>query len=210
MTRPRIILADDHRMFAEGLTKLRQADHEVVAVVEDGHALVAAVREHRPDVVVADISMPGLNGIEAARQILEDDQDTAIVLLTMHADVSYATAALDAGVLGYVLKQSEPEELSRAIGEALRGRVHVAPVIAADVFRARRRGLAVKRPDLTTRQREILRLLAQGLLAKQIGSELSLSRKTVEYHKYRMMDLLGVQTTAELIQYAVKHGITPI
>lgn len=210
MTRPRVILADDHRMFAEGLTKLLQGDYEVVAVVEDGHALVAAVREHRPDVVVADISMPGLNGIEAARQILEDDEDTAVVLLTMHADVSYATAALGAGVLGYVLKHSEPEELSRAIDGALQGRVHVASAIAADVFRARRRGSAGRKPELTARQREILRLLTQGLLAKQIAAELGLSRKTIEYHKYRMMDLLGMETTAELIQYAVKHGITPI
>ena len=178
--------------------------------MEDGEALVAAVRKHRPDVIVADISMPGLNGIEAARQILEDDEDAAIVLLTMHADEVYATSALEAGVLGYVLKHAGPEELLRAIGDALRGRVYVAPAIAADVFRARRRGLAERKPDLTARQREILRLLAQGLLAKQIAAELGLSRKTVEYHKYRMMDLLGMETTAELIQYAVKHGITPI
>ena len=210
MTRPRVILADDHRIFSEGLTKLLQGDYEVVAAVEDGQTLVAAVREHRPDVVIADISMPGLNGIEAARQILEDNEDAAIVLLTMHADETYAIAALEAGVLGYVLKHAGPEELLRALSNALRGRVYVAPAIAADVFRARRRGLAESKPGLTARQREILRLLAQGLLAKQIAAELGLSRKTVEYHKYRMMDLLGMQTTAELIQYAFKHGITSI
>ncbi len=210
MKRPRVILADDHRIFSEGLKRLLMADYDVVAVVEDGQALLAAVREHRPDVVIVDITMPELNGIEAARQVLEQDEDAAIVLLTMHADVSYATAALDAGVLGYVLKSAEPEELLRALCDALQGRMYVAPAIAADVFRARRRGLAGSKPDLTTRQREILRLLTQGLVAKQIAAELGLSRKTVEYHKYRMMDLLEMQTTAELIQYAVKHGITPI
>jgi DNA-binding NarL/FixJ family response regulator len=125
----------------------------------------------------------------------------------MHADVSYATSALDAGVLGYVLKNSEPEELLRAIGQVLLGRVHIAPEIASDVFRARRKGVAEKSPDLTARQREILRSLVRGLLAKEIAAELDISRKTVEYHKYRMMDLLGLRTTAELIQYAIRHGI---
>jgi DNA-binding NarL/FixJ family response regulator len=207
MSKPRLVLADDHRMFAEGLRRLLEADYDIVAVAEDGRAMVAAAAEHRPDVVIADISMPKLNGIEAARQVLEADEDIAIVLLTMHADVSYATSALDAGVLGYVLKNSEPEELLRAIEQVLRGRVYIAPEIAADVFGARRKGRAEKIPDLTPRQREILRSLARGLLAKEIAAELDISRKTVEYHKYRMMDLLGLKTSAELIQYAVRHNI---
>ena len=140
MRRPRVMVADDHRIFAEGLKRLLEPEYEVVSIVKDGKSLIAAAKELQPDVIVADISMPGVSGIEAARQILEDNPDARVVLLTMHADIAYATTALSDGVLGYVLKHSEPKELLTAIREALRDRVYVAPTIAGDVFRARRRG----------------------------------------------------------------------
>lgn len=208
MTRPRIILADDHKIFAAGLKRLLETEFEVVAVLEDGESLVSAARELRPDVVVADISMPRLNGIEAARQIMADDPSTKVVLLTMHEEVSYATTALADGVHGYVLKHSDPAELLLAIREALAGRVFVAPALAKDVFRASRSKTATKESKLTPRQRDILRLLTEGLAAKEIAARLHLSRKTVEYHKYRMMQNLGLETSAELIRYAIKAGIT--
>lgn len=207
MSRPRLLLADDHTMFVEGLTRLLESEFDIVGTVSNGETLLATAKELRPDVVVADISMPGLNGIEATRQMLEDDPSTKIVLLTMHEDVSYAMAALDAGVHGYVLKNSEPAELLTAIREALGGRTFVTPSVASEIFAARRRSTGSEEPQLTPRQREILRLLCEGLAAKEIGAKLGLSRKTVEYHKYRVMDMLGLRTTAELIQYALKTGI---
>jgi DNA-binding NarL/FixJ family response regulator len=211
MKRRRIILADDHRIFSAGLKRLLEPEFEVVRIVEDGRSLVSSVKELRPDLAVVDISMPGLNGIEAARQILDASSlATKVVLLTMHEDVSYATTALDDGVHGYVLKNSDPSELLMAIREALRGRTFVAPAIADAVFRSQRRRSRTGEPKLTSRQREILVLLAKGLAAKEVAAKLDLSTKTVEYHKYHMMQQQGIRTSAELIQYAIKHGIVTL
>ncbi len=212
MKRPRIILADDHRIFAEGLKRLLEPDYEIVAMVDDGKELVATVAQIPAELILVDISMPGLNGIEAARQIIESNLDAKIILLTMHDEVTYVTTALDAGVRGYVLKQAAPAELLAAIRDVLKGSVYVSPSLASQVLYSRRKGGSNQPPTirLQPRQREILRLLAEGKTAKEIAADLSLTRKTIEYHKSRIMLQLNVQTSAQLISYAVKHGITSV
>lgn len=210
MKRPRLLLADDHKIVVEGLRSLLEPEFELVGTVGDGRALVAAAEKLRPDVIVADISMPSLNGIEAARQLRKAGSEAKIVFLTMHPDVTYATRAFEAGASGYVLKHSAPAELVKAIREALKGRRYVTSMIAKDVLEAfmhksRQREDAVRK--LTPRQREVLQLVAEGQSAKEIGSLLNISPRTVEFHKYRMMEDLGLHTHAELIQFAIKHGI---
>ncbi len=210
MTRARIIIADDHRIFTEGLKRLLEPEFDVVRIVHDGLTLVTSVCELQPDVAVVDISMPGLSGIDATRRLLQRRPHTTVVLLTMHEEAAYATTALDEGVSGYVLKNADPEELLTAIRQSLLGHVFVTPSIAGDVFRARQITSAGAEPHengLSPKQREILHLLTKGFTAKQIASRLDASRKSVEYHKYRIMRQLGLKASAELIHYAVKHGI---
>ena len=210
MKRPRIILADDHRIFAEGLKRLIEQDYEVVAMVGDGKELLATVAEIPADLILMDISMPGLNGIEAARQIIESNRDAKIILLTMHDDVAYVNAAMDAGVRGYVLKQASPAALLGAIQEVLKGFKYVSPDLASKVLSSKRSGDAGQSAttQLQPQHREILRLLADGKTAKEIAAHLHLTAKTIEYHKYQIMLKLNVQTSAQLISYAVKHGMT--
>jgi DNA-binding NarL/FixJ family response regulator len=210
MNRPRVLLADDHKIVVEGLRTLLESEFELVGAVEDGRALVAAAKKHRPDVIVADISMPLLNGIEAAEQLRKADPRVKIVFLTMHADVMYASRAFEAGASGYVVKHSAPSELVTAIREVLKGRTYVTPMIAGQLMASlkdRSRGLRDTVGKLTPRQREVLQLVAEGRSAKEIASILDISPRTVEFHKYRMMEDLGLQSTAELIQFAIKHGI---
>jgi len=209
MKKPRVLLADDHKIVAEGLRSLLEPEFDLVGAVEDGRALIAAVEELQPDVAVVDVSMPKLNGIEAVRQIKQKNKRIKIVFLTMHPDVTYAASAFEAGASGYVLKHSAPAELVMAIQEALEGRTYVTPRIAGELMQAYREGTA--RPDglagITPRQREVLQLLAEGLSTKEIASTLGISTRTVEFHKYKMMEDLGIKTAAELIRYAVKQGI---
>ena len=213
MTRPRVLLADDHKIVAEGLRGLLEAEFELVGIVEDGRALVAAAQKLNPDVIVTDISMPLLNGIEAVQQIKKVIPKVKIVFLTMHPDVTYATRALEAGASGYVLKHAAPSELITAIKEVLNGRIYLTPMIAKDVLdsfmsESHRRRKAVI--ELTLRQREVLQLTSEGRSAKEIASILNISTRTVEFHKYRMMESLGLRTNADLIQYAIKHGIVSV
>jgi DNA-binding NarL/FixJ family response regulator len=209
MKKPRVLLADDHRIVAEGLRSLLEPEFDLVGAVEDGRALIAAVEELQPDVAVVDVSMPKLNGIEAVRQIKQKNKRIKIVFLTMHPDVAYAASAFEAGASGYVLKHSAPAELVMAIKEALEGRTYVTPRIAGELMHAYREGTT--RPnglaEITPRQREVLQLLAEGRSTKEIASTLVISTRTVEFHKYRMMEDLGIKTVAELIRYAVKQGI---
>ena len=210
MKRPRVLLADDHKMVVEGLRNLLEPEFDVVGVVEDGRALVAAAKDLRPEVIVADISMPLLNGIEAAEQLKKVDPQVKIVFLTMHPDVTYARRAIEVGACGFVLKHSAPSELVTAIREGLRGRTYITPMIAKDVLQLLM-DRSTKREDalaqLTARQREVLQLVAEGHSAKEIASLLNISPRTVEFHKYRIMEDLGLRTNADLIQFAVKHGI---
>ncbi|MDM0068392.1 response regulator transcription factor [Variovorax sp. J31P207] len=209
MTKPRVLLADDHRMVAEGLKSLLAEEFELAGIVEDGRALVTAARDLNPDVIVADISMPHLNGIDALVQLKQDNPQVRVVFLTMHRNPAYARRALQAGALGFVLKHSAPAELVLAVRAALQGRTFIAPDLAAEVFRSAGKKEADPAAALTLRQREILQLLAQGHSAKHIAAALSLSARTVEDHKYRLMETLGLENSAELILFAMKLGLIP-
>jgi DNA-binding NarL/FixJ family response regulator len=208
---PRVLLADDHRIFLEGLRSLLEPDFEIVGTVEDGRTLLEEVKKLRPQVIVADISMPLLNGIEAARQIKKIDPHIRIILLTMHPDVTYAARGFEAGASGYVLKHSAPTELVTAIDEALRGKTYITPRIAGELLQFYKQEGTIEQKladrKLTPRQREVLQLLAEGHSAKEVAAILGISTRTVEFHKYRIMEELNLKTSAELIQYAIKHGI---
>jgi DNA-binding NarL/FixJ family response regulator len=184
-----------------------------VGTVEDGRILVAEAMRLNPDVVVTDISMPGLNGMDAARQIRKNDERVKIVFLTMHSEVSYAAGAFDAGASGFVLKHSAPQELITAIREAMQGRTYVTPMIAGDLIRSYQKGTLQHKElkvGLSPRQREVLQLLAEGKSTKEVAAVLNISPRTAEFHKYRMMEQLKIKTSAELIQYALRHGIASL
>lgn len=210
MGRPRILLADDHTIVLEGLQRLVVEEFELVGAVLDGEALIRAAKETKPDVIVTDISMPVMNGIEAVRRLRDDDVEAKLIVLTMHSDVQLAVEALRAGVSGYLLKHSAGEELIRAVHEVLDGRTYLSPLIAQDVL-----AHLLEEPDakhspadrLTPRQREVLQLVAEGRSLKQIATALSISRRTAESHKYELMRSLGVGSTAELVLCAVKLGM---
>jgi DNA-binding NarL/FixJ family response regulator len=209
MTKPRVLLADDHRIVAEGLKGLLEEEFELAGIVEDGRAMVKAARELHPDVIVADISMPHLNGIDALAQLKRDNPKVRVVFLTMHRDAAYARRALEAGASGFVLKHSAPAELVLAVRAALQGRTFITPDLAAEVFRAAKEKDTDPLAALTPRQREILQLLAEGKSAKEIAAALGLSARTVEFHKYTLMDALGIENSAGLIRFAVKRGLVP-
>jgi DNA-binding NarL/FixJ family response regulator len=213
MKRTRVLLADDHKIILDGLRSLLEPEFDIAAMVEDGRALVSTAQKLSPDVIVVDISMPLLNGIEAVSQIKKIDPHVKVVFLTMHPDVTYAIRAFEAGASGYVLKHSASSELITAIHEATRGRTYVTPMIAGELVQSYMEG-ARGRPEktlpLTQRQREILQLLAEGRSAKEIASIMNISPRTVEFHKYSMMSKLNLKTSSALIQYAIKHGITTV
>jgi DNA-binding NarL/FixJ family response regulator len=202
-------LADDHRMVAEGLKGLLAEEFELVGIVEDGRAMVAAASKLRPDLIVADISMPQMNGLDALVHLKRDNPVVRVVFLTMHRDAAYARRALEAGASGFVLKHSAPAELVLALRAALQGRTFITPDLAAEVFRTAKEKDNDPLAALTPRQREILQLLAEGKSAKEIAAALDLSARTVEFHKYTLMDALGMENSAELIRFAVKHGLVP-
>ncbi|MGD8330985.1 MAG: response regulator transcription factor [Acidobacteriota bacterium] len=213
MSRPRVLLADDHRLVAEGLKHLLSEEFDLVGVVENGRALLQEAARLQPDVIVADITMPHLNGIDALEQLKKDDPRVKVVFLTMHREIAYARRALQAGALGYVLKHAAPEELLMAIRAALNGQKYLSPAIAGDVLDSIQRdpGLAADPvTSLTARQREILQLLAEGKSAKEAAAELGISTRTVESHKYEMMRAADIHNTAELVHFAIKHGIVEI
>jgi len=209
-SRPRILLADDHAVVLEGLRRVLEPECEVVGTATDGRALVETALHLKPDVVVADISMPLLNGIDAVRQLKKSARDVRVVFLTMHADVSYAAKALEAGGSGFVLKTSAAEELLTAIREAMKGRKYVTPALSTQVLEALdKKGSrpAESVETLTLRQREVLQLVAEGKTVKEIAGILHVSPRTAEFHKYRIMEQLGLRSTGELTQYAIRHGI---
>ena len=213
MKRPRVLLGDDHALVLEGLRRLLEDECDVVGMAEDGRKLVEAAERLRPDVILLDISMPLLNGLEAARIVRTRVPEAKIIFLTMHADPTYAREAFRAGASRYILKRSATSELVKAIAVVLQGRQYVTPLFPASVLRplgAELRQLAPETGQLTFRQREVLQLVAEGHTAKQIASQLHISKKTVDFHKGRMMDRLGLRTASELTKYAVAHGVTEL
>jgi DNA-binding NarL/FixJ family response regulator len=204
--RTKVLLADDHAIVAEGLATLLKDHFDLLETVGDGSALIDAARKLRPDVIVTDIAMPVLSGLEALRRLKATGNEAKVIFLTMHADAQLATEAFRAGASGYVLKQSAGEELIAAIQEVLKGRTYLTPLITKNVIA----NLTESTPPtvkLTPRQREVLRLIADGRRMKEIGAILELSTRTVESHKYEMMRALGVESTAELVRYAIQIGL---
>ena len=214
MTRPRVLLADDHRMMAEGIKALLPDEFELVGIVEDGRAMIEAAERLRPDLIIADVAMPNLNGFEALTRLRKTHPNIKVVFLTMHQNAAYARRALDAGASGFVVKHSAPEELVLAIHAALKGRTFITPSLTKQVLEQTESGGARGEKEgaksLTSRQREILQLLAEGRSAKEIASDLAISARTVEFHKYQMMEINGLRSTAELIHFAIKRGIATI
>jgi DNA-binding NarL/FixJ family response regulator len=213
MSKPRILIADDHQILAEGLRGLLEPEFEVVGVVTDGRELVAAAKKHRPDLIVADVTMPSLNGIDAAVQLHGAGVKAKVVFLTMHRDVAYARRAMQAGAAGFVLKHSVASELVMAVREALQGRTYVTPMIAGELLQSYREGDSGPRasaPRLTARQREVLQLIAEGRSAKEVAAVLTISIRTAEAHRARILEALGLRTTAELVQYAIRNGIISV
>lgn len=201
------MVADDHSIVIEGIRRLLASEFEVVAEAADGRELLAAVREHAPDVVVTDIGMPLLNGIEATRRIRDFAPDVRIVVLTMYRETGYAAQCLQAGALGYVLKANATAELVPAVHAVLRGRRFISGVLDTDaILKVLSSRCAAA---LTDRQREVLELLAEGRTAKEIGRVLSVSPKTVEYHKNQLRQRLQVNSTAELVRFALSSRIVP-
>ena len=214
MKKPRVLMADDHSLILAGLRKLVEGECEVVGTVEDGRALVEAAQKLRPDLILLDISMPLLNGLEAARQLRTLVPESKLIFLTMHASPTYATEAFQAGASGYLLKRSAASELSLAIKSVLQGQHYLTPLLTKDVLDSvlkpstGERGKKAASAALTARQREVLQLVAEGRGTKEIATILNVSVKTVEFHKSRIMQQLDIHTTADLTKYAITHGIT--
>jgi DNA-binding NarL/FixJ family response regulator len=208
MSAPRVLLADDHALLLGAFEKLLADECEIVGQVSDGRALVAAAERLKPDLVILDISMPLLNGLDAGRQIKQKLRNTKLIFLTMNEDADLAAEAFRAGASGYVLKRSAASELVTAIREVMQGRSYVTPLVTEGLVGSLINADARKAGgDLTSRQREVLQLLAEGRSMKEVAGVLNLTPRTVAFHKYRMMEQLKIKSTAELIQYAVKHNI---
>ncbi len=208
MAKPRIIIADDHTLLVEAFEKLLAPECDVVAKVGDGRALLAAVREHRPDAVVLDLSMPLLNGLDAARQIKQTNPSIRLIFVTMNEDPDLAAEAFRAGGSAYLLKRSAGTELLTAIREAMKGRSYVTPLVTEGMLGSLMSSTPDKvSPQLTPRQREVLQLLAEGKSMKEVASILNVTPRTVAFHKYRMMEQLKIRNNAELIQYAIRQHV---
>lgn len=212
MKKTRVLLADDHKIVLEGLKSLLEQEFDLVGTVEDGRRLVTEAKRLSPDVIVADISMPLLNGIEAVRQIKKTDPKVKVLFLTMHPDVAYASRAFEAGASGYALKHSAPSDLISAIHEVAKGRTYVSPIIAGDLLVSYKERSHKSNPirNLTPRQREVLQLMAEGHSAREIAGILNISTRTAEFHKYRIMEVLNLKSNAQIVQYAIKHGIVSV
>jgi len=209
--RSRVLIADDHNLVAELCKRLLEVEFEVVGIVSDGRALVRAAAELRPDVVVVDVAMPVLNGLDAGRQVKEMLPAVKLVYLTMNQDVELAAEAFRRGASGYLLKTCAAAEMVLAVREVLRGKSYMAASLPQDTvnFLRRQDKKMVERDErLTQRQREVLQLLAEGKVMKEVSSILNMSTRTVAYHKYRMMEVLGAKSGAELVKYAVRNHMT--
>jgi DNA-binding NarL/FixJ family response regulator len=205
VSRPRVVIADDHALLLDAFRSLLQADCDVVGCVTDGHALLEAASALQPDIVLLDIAMPRLNGLDAALQLRQAHSGIKVVFLTVNEDPDAAAAALRAGAAGFLLKRSAGSELRTAIAEVARGGTYVTPLIqdgALENF-----GSPERESDrgLTLRQREVVQLIAEGRSLKEVAAALNITPRTAAFHKYRIMSVLNVRSTAELVQYAVRH-----
>jgi DNA-binding NarL/FixJ family response regulator len=209
MTRPRVLLADDHRLFREACSRLLEADCDVVGAVADGRALLAAAPELLPDIVVVDVAMPLLNGLDAVRQLKRAMPEVKAIFLTMSEDSDVAAEAFRAGASGYLLKNSAASELLQAIREVSLGRSYVTPLATRGLVESflHQKEPAAKPAELSPRQREVLQLLAEGHTMKEIARLLKITARTVAFHKYSMMEQLGISSNAELIQFALKQHL---
>jgi DNA-binding NarL/FixJ family response regulator len=208
MIRPRVLLADDHTLLLEAFSKLLAEECDVVGTVSNGRALLEAAERLRPDVAVVDISMPLLNGIDAARQLKRVLPEIRIVFLTMNEDPDLAAEAFRAGASGYLLKRSAASELLTAIREMMKRRSYVTPLVTEGLMGSMMQERDEKKTDeLTPRQCEVIQLVAEGRSMKEIGAILNITPRTVAFHKYQIMEQLRIKTTAELIRYAIKHRI---
>jgi DNA-binding NarL/FixJ family response regulator len=206
--RPRILIADDHTLVAELCKRLLENDFDVVGTVADGRALVRASAELKPDVIVLDIAMPVLNGLDAGRQVKKMLPAVKLVYLTMNPDADVAAEAFARGASGYLLKTCAATEMVLAVRDVLRGKTYLSKALsrdAVDSLRWQHKDLVSEEERLTDRQREVLQLLAEGKVMKEIGGILHMTTRTVAYHKYRIMEVLGAKTNAELIKYAVRN-----
>jgi DNA-binding NarL/FixJ family response regulator len=212
MKRPRILLADDHRLLREAFAQLLEPGCDVVAAVPDGRALLAAARELHPDIVVLDIAMPLLNGLDAARQLKGLMPEVKLIFLTVSEDPDLAAEAFRAGASGYLLKNSATSELFKAIDEVSRGRSYVTPLITQGLVGSLIQASGLERgvERLSARQREVMQLLAEGRTMKEIARILAITPRTVAFHKYQMMDDLGIKTSAELVRFAIRHHIVAV
>ncbi len=209
MRRARVLLADDHLMLAEALKKVLEVEYDVVGSVGDGLALLKAAQKLRPSVVVLDIAMPLLNGLDAGRQLQRDMPEVKLVFLTMNEDPYLVAEAFRAGASAYLLKQGAALELTKAISEVLKGRTYVTPCIAGGLAKLSLLDPEAREhaPQPTSRQRQVIQLLAEGRSMKETADLLNITLRTVASHKYRVMELLQIKTSAELVRYAVKNRI---
>ncbi len=211
MKRAKVLLADDHRMVAEGLGCLIRSSFSLVGIVRDGRELIDSVQKSSPDIVVSDLFMPLLNGLDAMREVKQRFPQVKTIILTMHPEGRLAKEAFQKGACGYLLKHSAAEELITAIKEVLKGNIYITPSIAREVItNALHPGSLPTAPTLTLRQREILQLIAEGKTMKEIAATLNVSTRTVEFHKYGIMSQLGLRSTAELVRHAIRIGVASI
>ena len=207
--RPKVLLADDHAIIAEGLGRLIADVADLVGQVNDGVRLVEDVRRLRPDIVVTDVTMPGMSGIDAMRLLKAEGAESRFIFLTIHTEARLAAEAMRAGASGYLLKQAAGTELFDAIQAVMGGRTYLTPLITGDVLRKLTAPVDAAERDLTPRQREVLRLLAQGKRMKEIAAELDISVRTVENHKAQLLQVLSLGSTADLVRFAIKQHIVP-
>ena len=203
-----VLVADDHGIVREGVVNLlKEHDFDVVGAVGNGQDLIDAAMRLRPDLIVTDLSMPGLSGIDVLTRLKAERVDSKVIVLTMHQDPDLATRAMRAGAWGFLLKHSAGEELLNAIQQTVEGRVYLTSTLTKDVLERMALSAGQSEPQLTARQRDVLRLIVEGRRMKEIAAALDLSARTVETHKYQMMQTLGVSSTAELVKYAITHRL---
>lgn len=207
MRRPTVLLADDHVVFTDGIIRILEEHFDVVGTVADGSSLPAAASRHHPDVIVTDISMPTVSGLEALRQLKARHVDSSVIFLTMHADATLAAEAFRLGAKGFVLKHSSADELVKAIEAVLQGHKYMSSALTEEVLALMAEPYGVSGVELSSRQREVLRLIVNGHRMKEIAAHLNLSPRTVETIKYEMMRDLNIHSTTELVRYAIEHRL---